>query len=99
MKPFHVYMLRCRDGSYYVGHTDDIAVRIAQHQAGTFDGYTATRSPVELVFSAELETRIEALEREMQLKGWSRAKKAALARGDWDAIRALARRGARRQHV
>jgi predicted GIY-YIG superfamily endonuclease len=91
MKPFFVYMLRCRDGSYYVGHTDDLERRMDQHETGLCDGHTARRRPVTLVWFAETETREEAIARELQFKTWSRAKKAALVRGDWDAVRALAR--------
>ena len=89
---FWTYMLRCRDGSYYIGHTDHLEYRFGEHQAGEVSGYTATRRPVELVWSAEFSTRVEALEAERQVKGWSRAKKEALIRGDWPAIRRLASR-------
>lgn len=74
-------MLHCRGGAFYVGHTDDLEHRIAQHQAGSLEGFTADRLPVELVWSALFETRIEALEMERRIKGWSRAKKMALIRG------------------
>ncbi len=89
---FWTYMLRCGDGSYYIGHTDHLEYRVGQHQAGEIPGYTATRRPVEMVWSAEFSTRVEALEAERQIKGWSRAKKEALIRGDWPAIRRLASR-------
>ena len=78
MKPFYLSMLRCKDGSFYVGHTDDLERRIVEHGEGTCDGYTSRRRPVELVFVDEFFTRDEAIERERQLKGWSRAKKQAL---------------------
>src|SRR6218665_1109629 len=89
---FHVYMLRCADGSYYVGHTEDVEHRIAQHQQGTFPGYTHSRRPVEPVWAEEFATRDEAREAERQIKGWSRAKKEALIQGDWDLIRQLAKK-------
>ena len=54
---FWVYILSCADGSYYTGHTDNLESRIAQHQAGECEGYTATRLPVELVWSQECVTR------------------------------------------
>jgi tRNA/rRNA methyltransferase len=95
VKPFYLYILRCRDGTLYIGHTDDLEVRMAQHHDGSLGGYTSRRRPVELVFTDEFATREEALERELQLKGWSRAKKDALIRGDWEAIRALSRCGVR----
>ena len=89
---FFAYILRCADGSYYVGHTDDLELRLRQHRDGTLGGYTSTRLPVELVWSADFYGRDEALEAERKIKGWSRAKKEALIRGDWSAIERLARR-------
>ncbi len=90
MKPFFVYLLHCSDGSYYCGHTDDLDARLQQHHTGQI-GYTSTRKPVELVWQGEFETREGAIGFEQQIKGWSRAKKEALIRGDWDEIRQLAR--------
>lgn len=90
MKPFYVYMLECADGSYYIGHTDDIDQRVLQHEAGEI-GYTATRKPVRLMWQGEFETREGALAFEQQVKGWSRAKKEALVAGDWERIKELAR--------
>jgi predicted GIY-YIG superfamily endonuclease len=58
---------------------------------GAFGGYTAERRPVTLVWSTEMDTREEALERELQVKRWSRAKKVALIASDWDRLKALAR--------
>lgn len=89
--PFHAYLLRCADGSYYAGHTDDLDLRIAQHNAGTLGDYTARRRPVTLVWSDSFPTRDEAFAAERRIKGWSRAKKEALIAGDWDRIRELAR--------
>ena len=91
MKPFYLYILRCRDGSYYVGHTDDLEKRMVEHAEGICGGYTARRRPVELVFADEFSTREETIERERQLKGWSRKKKEALIRRDWESLRRLAR--------
>lgn len=87
---FWVYILRCADGSYYTGHTDNLELRLGQHKTGAVGGYTSTRLPVELVFSQEHATREEALSSEQQIKGWSRKKKEALMRGDWDEISRLA---------
>jgi len=89
---FYAYMLRCSDGSYYIGHTDALEPRIAQHQCGELPGYTHNRRPVTLMWSQDFPSRSEALEAERQLKGWTRAKKEALAAGDWDAVRLLARK-------
>jgi tRNA/rRNA methyltransferase len=90
--PFHAYLLRCADGSYYVGHTDNLDHRVAQHQSGAFPGYTSTRRPVLLVWTECFDTREEALAAETRLKGWSRAKKEALIAGDWDRVQLLARK-------
>ncbi len=89
---FWVYLLRCADQSYYVGHTDDLEKRIAQHQRGEIAGYTATRRPILLVHAESFPTRDEALRAERQLKGWSRQKKEAWARGDWAAVSRLGER-------
>ena len=88
---FWAYMLHCADRSFYVGHTEDLDARIGAHQSGLIPGYTSTRLPVTLVWSSEFPSRYEALQAERQIKGWSRAKKLALIRGDWAMISALAR--------
>ena len=88
---FWVYVLRCADGSYYVGHTDNLEQRINQHHCGELGGYTSTRRPVSLVYTEEFPTRDESFAAERQIKGWSRKRKEALIRGDWDELRRLAR--------
>ena len=88
----YVYMLRCSDGSYYVGHANDLEHRLAAHERGTIEGYTLSRRPVELVFSDQFSTRLEAFHRERQIKGWSRARKEALIKGDWDGLVELSNR-------
>jgi predicted GIY-YIG superfamily endonuclease len=90
--PFWVYMLHCRDRTFYVGHTDDLDVCLAQHEQGTLGGYTIRKRPVKLVWSQEFPTRYEALEAERRIKGWRREKKLALIREDWDLISELSRR-------
>ena len=92
---FWVYIVRCADGSYYTGHTDDLERRVAQHNSGDIPGYTHKRRPVRLFFCAEFPTRVEALSAERQIKGWSKAKKEALGAGDWERLRGLARSGAK----
>jgi predicted GIY-YIG superfamily endonuclease len=84
-------MLHCNAGRLYVGHTDDLERRVAQHESGALRGFTASYLPVNLVWSQEFPTRHEALTAERRIKGWSRAKKLALIRGDWDRISALAK--------
>lgn len=86
-------MLKCSDGHFYVGHTDNLESRIAGHQSGLIGGYTRSRRPVELVWHQEFATRDEALAAERQIKGWSRAKKQALIVGDCDLNSRLARSG------
>ena len=88
---FWVYMLRCRDGSYYTGHTDDLDKRIAEHQAGKGADWTRRRLPVELVWCDSAGERYEALTFERRVKNWSRAKKEALIASDWAGIGYLAR--------
>lgn len=97
MKAFWVYILRCADGSYYTGHTDDLEHRLAQHLHGELPTcYTFHRRPVTLVFSQAHATRNEALSAERQIKGWTRRKKEALMRGDWGELVHLARSSGRR---
>ncbi|WP_311269821.1 GIY-YIG nuclease family protein [Sphingobium sp. WCS2017Hpa-17] len=88
---FHAYILRCNDGSFYAGHTEDLEGRIAQHDQGLIGGYTAIRRPVTLVWTENFGTRDEALTAERRIKGWSRAKKQALIDGDWERLKLLAR--------
>jgi putative endonuclease len=90
-------MLHCADQTFYVGHTDNLDQRMAQHISGALPGYTQTRLPVKLVWSEYFSTRIEALTVERQLKGWSKLKKLALIRGDWPCIQDLARSTEKKQ--
>ena len=89
---FWTYVLRCADGSYYTGHTDQLERRVGQHQSGEMPGYTQSRRPVELRWSQEFPSRAEALAAELQVKNWSRAKKEALFRGDWEALSRAAKK-------
>jgi predicted GIY-YIG superfamily endonuclease len=88
---FWTYMLHCRGGFLYVGHTDDLGRRMGQHEQGAVAGFVNDHWPAKLVWPAEFPSRYEALAMERRLKGWSRAKKLALIRGDWDRISALAK--------
>lgn len=91
-----VYVLRCADGSYYVGkyQGDDLAWRVSEHNAAHYPGaYTASRRPVELVWAQWFSRYDDAVAFERQLKGWSRAKKEALIRNDEAALKAYSRRG------
>jgi predicted GIY-YIG superfamily endonuclease len=97
MLEFWMYILRCCDGTLYVGHTDDLERRIAQHESGELGGYTALRRPVTLVFCQPFPSREEALARERQVKNWSGGKKEALVARDWNSLSRLAR-GPDRSH-
>lgn len=89
---FWMYMLRCSDGSYYTGHTDDLEARLDWHVTGRIKScYTRSRRPLTLVFSQEFVTREEALAAERQVKGWSRGKKEAMIAGNWLEVSRLAR--------
>jgi tRNA/rRNA methyltransferase len=89
-------MLRCADGSFYTGHTDDLERRMAEHHAGATGGYVAKRLPVELVWCADFPARREALASELQVKNWSRAKKEGLIAGDWNKVALFAKPPSRR---
>jgi predicted GIY-YIG superfamily endonuclease len=88
---FYVYILRCRDGSYYTGHTDDLDARLWQHQNGFGCEWTKRRRPVELVWSEVMPTRDDAFSAERRIKKWSRAKKEGLIAGDWQRVGYFAR--------
>jgi predicted GIY-YIG superfamily endonuclease len=88
---FYAYMLRCSDNSLYTGHTDDLERRLQLHLEPGARTYTSLRLPVKVAWTQEFPTRLDALQAERQIKGWSRAKKEALIRGDWSEISRLAR--------
>ncbi|HMM67590.1 MAG TPA: GIY-YIG nuclease family protein [Dokdonella sp.] len=97
---FWVYILKCADESYYTGHTDNLEIRIGQHDNAAIPGcFTLNRRPVIVVCSQEFVAREEALAAEQQIKGWNRKKKQAMIRGDWKQVARLARpASAHRQH-
>ena len=84
---YAIYILKCSDGTYYTGLTKNIDARIHEHQIGAHpESYTFGRRPVKLVWREVTESYQEAFQWEHQIKGWSRAKKEALIRGDIDGI-------------
>lgn len=88
-----LYILLCADGSYYTGTTRaTLELRLAEHNSGRYDGYTSKRLPVTLVYSQWFERITDVIAAERQVKGWSRAKKEALIRGDFEALKMLAKR-------
>ena len=90
MRPSWVYILECSDGSYYTGCTTNIEKRISEHELGIIGGYTPRRRPVRLVWSQEFSDIKYAILAERQIKGWSRKKKEALIREDFDLLHELA---------
>jgi putative endonuclease len=90
MKKGYMYILECADGSYYTGSTNNLALRLAQHQRGEGANHTRKRLPVTLVYYEEYERVDEAFYREKQVQGWSRKKKEALIRGAPHLLPALA---------
>jgi predicted GIY-YIG superfamily endonuclease len=92
----YLYILRCSDGSYYVGSTrTSLEARVAEHNAGRFLGYTSKRLPVELVWHQSFDRIVDAIAAERQVKGWGRVKKEALMHGEYDLLTELAKRGSR----
>ena len=92
MNTFFVYILKCSDGAYYVGHTEDLGKRISEHQLGTYGGYTSKRRPVKLVFAQSFNLRDQAFTAERKIKKWTRAKKEALIKSDWNEISRLSKK-------
>ena len=91
-KLFYVYILKCKDQSYYTGITSNLIERVQQHQSGwKSDAYTHSRRPVELVFHVRFTNANDAIAFEKRVKGWSRKKKEALINGDFDLLKLLAK--------
>jgi putative endonuclease len=82
----HTYILRCADGTFYVGSTIDLGVRIEQHNAGMGSAYTRRRLPVTLVWSEAFDRIDEAFAWEKRIQGWSHGKRAAFIDGGLDAV-------------
>ncbi len=89
----YLYIVRCSDGSLYIGTTrTTLEIQIAQHNDGTFKGYTEARRPVVLVYAQWFDRITDAIENERTIKRWTRAKKEAFIRGDLASLRVLAKR-------
>jgi putative endonuclease len=87
-----MYILRCADGSYYVGSTRNLETRLHQHRAGLGASYTQRRLPVELVYGYKFANIAEAFAAEKKVQNWSRAKREALIRGDFESLRKLSKK-------
>ena len=92
MSNFYVYILKCSDDSYYVGHTDDIEKRVLEHHLNKFHCYTSNRLPIEVVFVQSFGTRDEAFNAERKIKKWTRRKKEALIEENWAKVSVLAKK-------
>jgi predicted GIY-YIG superfamily endonuclease len=82
-----VYILKCSDNSFYVGHTENIENRLITHNNGKGAKHTAMRRPVTLIYHEPADSRIAAMNREQQIKHWSRIKKEALINGDYKVLK------------
>lgn len=80
---YSTYILLCQNGTYYTGHTSDLSERFIRHLNKTGAKHTAQNAPLKIVWSQNFNTEIEAIKREQQIKGWSRAKKEKLIKGIW----------------
>jgi len=89
---FFVYILRCSDGSLYVGHTSDVADRVKVHNDGRGALWTACRRPVVLLYQEGYASEQKAIKRERQIKRWTHDKKIALIHSDRERLKLLAKR-------
>ena len=88
---YYVYIIRCADGTYYTGLTDDLIKRFEEHLNGVYENcYTIIRRPLELKYYETIPFLKDAVEREKQLKGWSKAKKEALMQANFHKLQLLA---------
>ncbi|MDI9592788.1 MAG: GIY-YIG nuclease family protein [Bacteroidota bacterium] len=92
MKSGYIYILLCADGTYYTGSTNNLELRLEQHQSGEGANYTRKRLPVELVYYEEYDSVADAFYREKQVQGWSRKKKEALIEGKNKELAKLAKK-------
>ncbi|OGX05493.1 MAG: hypothetical protein A3G87_09635 [Omnitrophica bacterium RIFCSPLOWO2_12_FULL_50_11] len=79
---WYAYILECEDGSLYTGMAKDLQKRFQRHSTKDGGHYTKYNSAVRVIHSEEFPNKYGAAKREKQIKGWTRAKKLALARGD-----------------
>ena len=88
-----IYILKCSDNNYYTGITSDLTKRLIDHNSGKYkDSYTSKRQPLELMFYAEFTDINFAIEKEKQIKKWSKAKKEALINNEFELLPNLAKK-------
>ncbi|MGH7659540.1 MAG: GIY-YIG nuclease family protein [Vulcanimicrobiaceae bacterium] len=81
---YYVYMLRCFDGTFYTGVTNDFDRRFYEHSSGfNEECYTFTRRPLRVAYVGEFEKILDAIDFEKKLKSWSHKKKRAFAEREW----------------
>lgn len=85
-----MYILECSDGSFYTGSTNNLELRLKQHEVGEGSNHTKKHLPVKLVYCEEFERIDSAFYREKQIQGWNRKKKEALIAGFWEKLNELA---------
>ena len=85
----YMYILECSDGSYYIGSTTHLELRIVQHQNGQGANHTRKHLPVKLLYHEEFDRIDQAFAREKQLQGWSRKKKKALINNNMEDLHRL----------
>ena len=90
--PFYIYILRMNDGRLYVGHSNNPPRRHAEQERGKGCRTTGIFGACEIIYVEKHPDRPSAAQRERQIKGWTRAKKLALASGDLGCLHALAQR-------
>ena len=79
--PFYVYLVECSDGTYYCGYTNNLQTRVEKHNSSKMGAkYTKGRRPVKLIYSEKLNSKTEAMKREVEIKKLSRGKKEKLSR-------------------
>ena len=74
----YTYILKCKDGSFYTGWTNNLEKRLKDHNEGKGAKYTKARRPVELVYYEAFETKEEAMSREYAIKHMKRSEKETL---------------------
>ncbi|MDG1476422.1 MAG: GIY-YIG nuclease family protein [Vicingaceae bacterium] len=90
---YFVYILKCNDNTYYTGVTNNIERRLLEHQSDeNLNSYTHKRRPVELVFYSEFSNIEDAIEKEKQIKKWSKKKKEALISNNFDSLPILSKK-------
>jgi len=88
----YVYILQCFDGSYYIGYTTNLKNRLKEHNEGSGGRNTRIKRPVQLLHTERFQNKYAALKREAQMKRWTRAKKEALIKGDYNLLHGLSKR-------